>query len=64
MRSKHGVILSCFLTVENTSDLEWLERLSRSLEGQRYGFLDNTVGYDSVGRAQEVWQWLVEEMAS
>jgi len=64
MRSKHGVILSCSLTVEDTSDLEWLEWLGRGLEGQRYGFLDNTVGYDGVGRAQEVWQWLIEEMAS
>jgi hypothetical protein len=39
--------------------------LGRGLEGQRYGFLDNTVmAYDGVGRAQEVWQWLIEEMAS
>ena len=65
MRSKHGVIISCSLTVEDTSELEWLERLGRGLEGQRYGFLDNTVmGYDGVGRAQEVWQWLIEAMAS
>ncbi|KAI0276326.1 hypothetical protein BGY98DRAFT_986374 [Russula aff. rugulosa BPL654] len=57
IRSKHGLILSCSLTVEDTSDLEWLERLGRGLEGQRYGFLDNTVmAYDGVGRAQEVWQ--------
>jgi hypothetical protein len=53
------------LTAEDTSDLEWLERLSLGLEGQRYGFLDNTaVEYDGVGRVQEVWQWLIEEMAS
>jgi len=45
--------------------LEWLERLGRGLKGQRYGFLDNTVvEYDGAGRAQEVWQWLIEEMAS
>lgn len=65
MRSKHGVIISCSLTVEDTSELERLERLGRGLEGQRYGFLDSTVmGYDGVGRAQEVWQWLIEAMAS
>lgn len=65
IRSKHGVILSCSLTVEDTSDLEWLEMLGRGLESQRYGFLDNTVmGYDGVGRAQEVWRWLIDEMAS
>jgi lipoate-protein ligase A len=65
IRSKHGLILSCSFTVEDTSDLEWLERLGLGLEGQRYGFLHNTVvEYGGVGRAQEVWQWLREEMAS
>lgn len=64
IRSKHGVILSCSLTIDDTSDSEWLDSLGRRLEGQRYGFLDKETGFDGCGRTQEVQQWLVEEMAS
>ena len=64
IRSKHGVILSCSLTIDDTSDSEWLDRLDRRLEGQRYGFLDEVTGLDGCGRTQEVLQWLIEEMAS
>lgn len=64
IRSKHGVILSCSLTIDDTSDSEWLDSLGRKLEGQRYGFLDKVTEFDGCGRTQEVQHWLVEEMAS
>ncbi|KAI9447880.1 hypothetical protein H4582DRAFT_1896938, partial [Lactarius indigo] len=64
IHSKHGVILSCSLTAEDTSDAMKLEKLGRELEGQKYGFLDKETIYDGCGRIQEVRQWLIEEMGS
>jgi hypothetical protein len=46
------------------SDSELLEKLGRTLEGQRYGFLDEATGYNDYGKMQEVRQWLIEEMGS
>ncbi|KAH9179535.1 Lipoyltransferase and lipoate-protein ligase [Lactarius sanguifluus] len=63
IHSKHGVILSCSLTAEDTSDTMKLEGLGRELEGQKYGFLDKKATYDC-GRIEEVRQWLIEEMSS
>ncbi|KAH9961406.1 hypothetical protein BJV74DRAFT_787701 [Russula compacta] len=63
IRSKHGVILSCSLTAEDSSDLRFLEKLGRRLEGQRYGFLDEVTRYDDgCEMTQEVRRWLIEEM--
>ncbi|KAH9002269.1 Lipoyltransferase and lipoate-protein ligase [Lactarius hatsudake] len=64
IHSKHGVILSCSLTAEDTSDATKLEELGRELEGQKYGFLDKETTYDDCGRIEEVRQWLIEEMSS
>jgi hypothetical protein len=52
------------LTAKDTLDSGWLEKLSRRLEGQKYGFLDEATGYDGCGRTQEVLRWLIEEMDS
>jgi len=64
IHSKHGIILSCSLAAEDTSDTEMLERLGRELEGQKYGFLSKEAKDDSFGRMQEVRQWLTETMGS
>ncbi|KAI0254864.1 hypothetical protein BJV78DRAFT_1273894 [Lactifluus subvellereus] len=64
IHSKHGVILSCSLMAEDTSNSEMLERLGRELEGQKYGFLSEEARCDSGGRIQEVRQWLTEAMGS
>jgi hypothetical protein len=50
--------------MDDMSDSEWLDRLGRNLEGQKYGFLDEVTGYDGCERTHEVRQWLIEEMAS
>jgi len=62
--SKRGVILSCILTAKDTRDSELLAKLSRRLEGQKYGFLEEATGYDGCGRTKEVLLWLIEEMGS
>jgi hypothetical protein len=52
------------LTAKDMPDSELLEKLSRRLEGQKYGFLEEATGYDGCGRTQEVLRWLTEEMGS
>ncbi|KAH8988538.1 Lipoyltransferase and lipoate-protein ligase [Lactarius akahatsu] len=63
IHSKYGVILSCSLTAEDTSDAMKLGELGRELEGQKYGFLDKKTT-NNRGRIEEVRQWLIEEMSS
>ena len=52
------------LTAKDTLDSELLEKLSRRLVGQKYGFLEDAMGYDGCGRTQEVLRWLIEEIGS
>ena len=52
------------LTAKDTQDSELLANLSGRLEGQKYGFLEEAMGYDGCGRTQEVLRWLIEEMGS
>lgn len=59
--SKHGIILSCDISVENVQDYELRhDNLCKALLGKKYGFVDNlehegaTAGkYD-----QDLWAWL------
>ncbi|OSD04531.1 Lipoyltransferase and lipoate-protein ligase [Trametes coccinea BRFM310] len=70
LRSKHGIILSCTFTHSGNSDsslLTGLEKLAQGLEGERYGFVDESVAEFASSideRIGEVWQWLRTEMDS
>lgn len=58
IRARHGVILSCTLQGLDSE-------LGKSLEGKRYGFIqDDEVGVDVSGKTAVVWAWLKEEMSS
>jgi len=69
IHSKHGLILSCTLTLPDDVDASLVERLNAmtdKLAQQRYGFVDQ----DAVVEAQEettvkdVGRWLQAEMGS
>jgi lipoate-protein ligase A len=63
IKSKHGVILSCTLSHEGVDGSlvngEFHE-LTKALEGNRYGFVDNSAieGRTAGGRSGDVWKWL------
>ena len=67
LRSKHGIILSCSMTCsENVEEAikEHLALLVLKLEGQKYGFVDDSISLlvDGDARAAAVWNWLKTEM--
>ncbi|CAL1700293.1 unnamed protein product [Somion occarium] len=68
IRSKHGIILNCSFELpdghQSISD-DLVQDQSRQLEGQRYGFLDETkegIQRMMEGPGAEIWQWLKMEM--
>ncbi|TFK77908.1 hypothetical protein K466DRAFT_126684, partial [Polyporus arcularius HHB13444] len=69
LRSKHGIILQCDLGLsEDVGEAakSILALLVVKLEGQRYGFVDESVTLltrENV-HAAEVWEWLRTEMDS
>lgn len=69
LHSKHGIILKCSLTCSDGVDESVKERLALlvfKLEGQRYGYVDDTVASLVDGNLQVggVWEWLRTEMDS
>lgn len=62
--SKHGLILSCTLNVVeprlSTEDTVGVFRLAKTIEGQRYGFVDDILVTASTTSeaALNVWSWL------
>ena len=68
--SKHGVILSCTFQVTDMdgSDIsrqlrEDLDALSKQLEGQKYGFLDDSLS-PKLGPIRDVWTVLTRAMST
>ena len=69
IRSKHGIILSCSLAFSENAEERLKERLAvlvTRLQGQRYGFVDDSVALLAEGdeRVAGVWEWLRREMDS
>ncbi|KAI9064843.1 Lipoyltransferase and lipoate-protein ligase [Trametes sanguinea] len=70
LRSKHGIILSCTFVHSETESIDsslltGLEKLAHGLEGEKYGFVDESVAQLPLSvdeRVERVWQWLKEEM--
>lgn len=69
IQAKHGIIQSCSLTFSDSAEdtlKERLAELSKRLQGQRYGFVDNSItllAAEDEGVAI-VWEWLQEKMDS
>lgn len=71
IHSKHGVILSCALSVSDGVNPELkgqLDVLAARLREQKYGFVDEDVlsiaGVDGDRQVDGVWKWLRAEMNS
>lgn len=67
IRSKHGVILSCSLEYESSAEpKDALDCLAKNLEGQRYGFVEDSLseGSNADERVGQVWNWLRAEINS
>lgn len=66
--SKHGVIVSCTFQVTDTDGSERqlredLDALSKQLEGQMYGFLDDGLS-PKLGPLRDVWTVLTRAMST
>ncbi|TFY67634.1 hypothetical protein EVJ58_g1479 [Rhodofomes roseus] len=69
IKSKHGVILSCSFEIPASADStldQNLTALSKRLEQQKYGFVEDSALGPEVhsGALGEVWEWLRAEMDS
>ncbi|KAF9006758.1 hypothetical protein BDQ17DRAFT_1352343 [Cyathus striatus] len=69
IKSKHGIILSCALQVENYSPddnsvTESIAHLGKLLEGQRYAFIDDAILGAINGPVGDVRTWLWSAMES
>ncbi|KAG5641031.1 hypothetical protein DXG03_006355 [Asterophora parasitica] len=67
IRSKHGIINACNLTISNAllddSAVEHLTNLGRILEGKQYGFLgDLRVAQEQAGPRRDILRWIKEEI--
>ena len=64
IRSKHGVILSCTLTTDDTTLSKNLDKLGVMLEGQKYGSVRSDLLDSAEQRLRDVAVWLEREMRS
>lgn len=64
IRSKHGVILSCTLTPDDTTLSKNLDKLGVVLEGQKYGSVRSDLLDSAEQRLRDVAVWLEREMRS
>ena len=69
IRSKHGIILSCSLVVSESAGETVKERVAvlvTRLQGQRYGFVDDSMALlaEEDKCVARVWEWLRTEMDS
>ncbi|KAI1796086.1 Lipoyltransferase and lipoate-protein ligase [Ganoderma leucocontextum] len=69
IRSKHGIILLCTLACAEGAEVTLKERLAvlvTRLQGQRYGFVDDSITLlaEEDERVAGVWEWLRTEMDS
>lgn len=68
IHSKHGIILSCAMEVENTclsgAELERLHKFSESLENKRYDLAAIATAHVDNGQIQELVAWLQQAVAN
>jgi len=68
IRSKHGIILSCAMEIENTwlssAELERLHKFGESLENKRYDLAAIATAHVDNGQIQELVAWLQDAVAN